>query len=130
MRPFDLLVIVTLLILFEYWVFTTIVSVARYRFKIAAPAVTGHPIFERLLRVQMNTMEQMVLFGPLMWTFAGIVSELWAVYLGVLWIIGRGVYAYGYYKLNFMRTIGFGIATVATLICLFGSLVMAIILSY
>ena len=30
---------------------------ARVRYKIIAPAMTGHPAFERAVRVQMNTIE-------------------------------------------------------------------------
>ena len=47
----------------------TMVLVGRMRSKhgVHAPAVTGAPEFERAFRVQMNTLEQFVLFLPLLW---------------------------------------------------------------
>jgi glutathione S-transferase len=45
-------------------------GVMRDRHGIVAPAVTGHPDFERAYRVQMNTLEQLVPFLPMLWLFA------------------------------------------------------------
>ena len=47
----------------------TMMLVGRMRGKhgVQAPAVTGAPEFERAFRVQMNTLEQSVLFLPLLW---------------------------------------------------------------
>ena len=60
----ELAVIVGLLALLEYWIFLIMTGQARGRFGVAAPATTGHPVFERYFRVQMNTIEQLVLFLP------------------------------------------------------------------
>ncbi len=40
---------------------------ARSATKIAAPATSGHPTLDRAYRVQMNTVEQAVVFFPLLW---------------------------------------------------------------
>jgi glutathione S-transferase len=48
------------LALVEYFYFVMAVGAARGKHKIAAPAVTGNPDFERAYRVQMNTLEQLM----------------------------------------------------------------------
>jgi glutathione S-transferase len=66
----------------------------RGRHKIQAPACTGHPEFERALRVQMNTIESMVTLLPMMW-----IATLWPIIwgglpalIGVIWFVGRIIY--------------------------------------
>ncbi len=71
-------------------------GVARAKYKIEAPAVIGHPDFERVFRVQVNTLEQLVAFLPALWLFALYVSPAWASVLGAVWIVGRVLYAVGY----------------------------------
>jgi glutathione S-transferase len=93
----------------------TIVNVgrARGRFKIDGPAVTGHPDFERVVRVQMNTLEQLVAFLPALWLFAFYLSPNWAATIGSAWIAGRVIYAVGYYRAADKRAAGFGITVLA-----------------
>lgn len=111
----------TILALFVYiWVFIN-VGRARTRTGIAAPAVTGNAEFERYYRVQMNMVEQMALFIPALWLFSLFVSPLYAFYLGVVWSIGRVLYALGYYKEADKRHIGFGISAGCSLILLLGA---------
>ena len=43
------------------------VGAARGKYKVAAPATTGPEPFERAFRVQMNTLENAVLFLPALW---------------------------------------------------------------
>ncbi|MEO7065859.1 MAG: MAPEG family protein [Rhodanobacter sp.] len=69
---------------------------ARGKYAVKAPAVTGHPLFERAYRVQMNTLEASVMFLPALWladkyNFAG-----WAGIAGLVWIVGRVWYAIAY----------------------------------
>jgi glutathione S-transferase len=75
------------------------------------------------LRVQQNTLEQLVLFLPALWIFATFVSPLAATIIGAIWIVGRIVYAWGYYQAAEKRGPGFGISTLATVVLLLGSLV-------
>jgi glutathione S-transferase len=103
----------TLIALLLYFVVTINVGRARVKCKIEAPAVTGHPDFERAYRVQMNTLEQMIGFLPALWLFAAYVSGPWASALGALWIAGRALYAVGYYRAAEKRGAGFGIAALA-----------------
>jgi uncharacterized membrane protein YecN with MAPEG domain len=88
--------IVVLLALVQFIVLGLRVGAARGRYGVAAPATTGHEIFERHYRVQMNTLEQLVIFVPATLAFASFVSPLWAAALGVVFIVGRTVYALSY----------------------------------
>ena len=56
--------IVALLAVVQFIVFSTLVGAARGKYGIAAPAMTGNEHFERAVRVQMNTLEQLVGFLP------------------------------------------------------------------
>ncbi len=103
----------TLVALLLYFVTTVNVGRARVKYKIAAPAVTGHPVFERAYRVQVNTMEQLIAFLPALWLYAAYVSPAWASTLGALWIAGRALYAIGYYQAPEKRGTGFGIGAFA-----------------
>ncbi len=70
------------LALIEFIVFGLLVARARVRCQVAAPATTGHPVFERYFRVQQNTLEQLIVFVPSVWLFGYYVSALWAAGLG------------------------------------------------
>lgn len=89
---------VTALTLLLYLVVTGNAGRNREKHKIEAPAMTGHPDFERAYRVQMNTLEQMVFFLPAMWLYAWSLSAVWAAAVGLIWIIGRVIYAFAYIR--------------------------------
>lgn len=105
----------------------TMMLVGRMRSKhsVNAPAVTGAPEFERAFRVQMNTLEQVVLFLPLLWlaTVYPVVSGYLAPALGLIWIIGRILYSTGYMADAAKRSSGFLIAGIALL----GLLILSIV---
>ena len=100
----------TLVALLLYVVVSINVGRARMKFKVAAPAVTGSPDFERVYRVQMNTLEQLVAFLPALWLFAFFLSPLWASAIGAAWIVGRVLYALGYYSAAEKRGAGVAIS--------------------
>jgi uncharacterized MAPEG superfamily protein len=88
----------------------------RSKHNIQAPATTGHPEFDRAYRVQMNTMEQFVIFLPLLWlasTFFHMLPLLTGA-LGLVWIVGRIIYAQAYMADPSKRSLGFTIAILAT----------------
>ena len=97
----------------------TMMLVGRMRGKhgVQAPAVTGAPEFERAFRVQMNTLEQSVLFLPLLWlaTVYPVLSGYLAPGLGFVWLVGRVLYSSGYMADPAKRSAGFLIAGVALL---------------
>jgi uncharacterized membrane protein YecN with MAPEG domain len=114
---------ITMASLLVYYVLTLNVGRARAKYQIKPPQTTGNPNFERVLRVQQNTIEQMLLFLPALWIFSIYVSAIWGAALGGIWIIGRIVYAIGYYQAAEKRGLGFGITSLSTLALLVGALV-------
>lgn len=113
---------IALVSLLLFFVFTALVGRARGKYKVPAPATTGHPDFERVFRVQQNTLEQLMLFLPALWFFGSHISDAWAAALGVAWIAGRVLYARGYYREASARGKGFILSMSATGILLLGSL--------
>jgi len=122
-----LVAIVTVLVLLFYaWTFTN-AGRMRGKHKIEAPAMTGHPEFERANRVQMNTLEWLVIFLPAMWLCAAYVNGLAAAVLGLCWIGGRFLYMRAYMQDPKTRSTGFAIQALATAAALFAGLIGAIV---
>ena len=119
---FDFTAIVTLLAILLY-LFTSIrVGTARQTFDVKAPAITGHPDFERMFRVQMNTLEWMPIFLPSLWLFAIYLSDPIAALLGLVWIAGRILYMIGYSQAAKKRGPGFAIQALACVALWLGAL--------
>ena len=119
---FQFTALVTLLSI-SFYFFTSIqVSKARVAFGIKAPTVSGNPDFERVFRVQMNTLEWMPIFLPSLWLFAFYINDPLAAALGLVWIIGRILYLTGYSQAAAKRGLGFGIQGVAALLLWLGAL--------
>lgn len=95
--------------------FWTGIMAARARgiYKVAAPSMDGPEPFQRCQRVQMNTLEQLPLFLPPLWMCAYFVGDRWAAAAGLLWCVGRIVYARSYYKDPAKRSAGYGISLAA-----------------
>jgi uncharacterized membrane protein YecN with MAPEG domain len=119
--------IVTALALLEYFAFGIEVARARSRAGIEAPATVGDEIFERHFRVQQNTVEQLVLFLPALWLFGYYVSPLWGAGLGLVFIVGRFLYARGYVSQPSRRGTGFAVGEVAQGLLLLGGLIGAVL---
>jgi glutathione S-transferase len=114
--------LITVSALIFYFVVTLNVGRARAKYKVSPPQMSGNPDFERVVRVQQNTVEQLILFLPALWLFAQFISPIWAAGIGAVWIIGRILFAWGYYQAAEKRAVGFGISSLATLSLLGGSL--------
>jgi glutathione S-transferase len=116
--------VVTILAMILYMVMGGRVGAMRVKHKIEAPAVTGHPAFERAYRVQMNTLESMPLFLPSLWLATAFFSNrfhgMWWLpgAFGAVWIVGRYVYMQGYIAEPNKRGAGFGISMLAQLVLL------------
>jgi glutathione S-transferase len=118
--------IVTVVALLQFFWFGWQVGVARGKYNIAAPATSGNEMFERVFRVHMNTLEQLVVFLPALWIFASYVSSLWAAILGAVFIVGRAIYAVSYVKDPKKRSAGFALTALPELALLIGILVWAV----
>ncbi len=119
---FHFTALVTCLAILFYFFTTIQVSKARAAFGIKVPATSGNPDFERVFRVQMNTLEWMPIFLPSLWLFAIYVSDPGAAVLGLIWIAGRALYMTGYSQAAAKRGRGFGIQAAAAIILWFGAL--------
>jgi glutathione S-transferase len=120
---FHLTALVTCLAILAYFLISFQVGNARATYGIKAPAVSGNPDFERIYRVQMNTLEWMPVFLPALWLFAIYVSDAIAAALGIVWIIGRVLYMIGYAKAANKRGPGFAIQGGAAAILWLGAVI-------
>ena len=118
-----LIALISLLSLLLCLWFSIAVSRARGTYKIAAPAMTGNPDFERVARVHANTLENLVPFLVALWLCALLFSPLVAVVLGFVWLIARIWYALAYYSDAAKRGPGFGLSAVATVLLIIGALI-------
>ena len=106
-----------------FYFFTSIqVSRARTAFGIKVPATSGHADFERVFRVQMNTLEWMPVFLPSLWLFAIYISDPIAAAIGVVWIAGRILYLTGYSQAAAKRGRGFAVQALAAIALWAGAL--------
>jgi len=123
----ELVAIVTVLVLIQYVVLGVRVGQARTRYGVEAPAISGHPMFERHFRIHQNTLEQLVVFIPALWLFAIYASPRLAALLGLGFIAARFVYERGYLDDPKRRETGAIMTAVTTGILLLGGLIGAIV---
>jgi glutathione S-transferase len=114
--------LVTCLAIAVYFFTAVRVTQARGAFGIKAPATTGNPDFERVFRVQMNTLEWMPIFLPSLWLFAVYVSDPIAAVIGLLWVVGRVIYMIGYSQAAAKRTPGFAVQATTAIILWLGAM--------
>ena len=114
--------LVSIVALLVYFYMGLQVAGARGKSGISAPTMTGDPILERAVRVQMNTLEWLPQFLTGLWLFALYWNEMVAAALGVVWIIGRLLYSTGYMADPGKRGTGFMIQSLAVAVLLFGAL--------
>lgn len=114
--------IITLLAALQFVVFGFLVGVARNKGDVKAPAVSGDDNFERRFRVHYNTLEQLVVFYPGLWSFGLFVSMNIAAILGVIYLIGRTLYCVQYARNPASRGPGFGLSVLPIYVLLLGGL--------
>jgi hypothetical protein len=120
---------ITLLALVQLLFFGMLVGNARTKYQIKAPAVSGNEIFERYFRVQMNTIEQLLLFLPALWIASAyaFVAYYWIALIGVVYLIGRMIYQRSYVADPAKRSAGFGMTALPVLALLVIDLVGVVI---
>jgi glutathione S-transferase len=118
--------IVTVLAVLQFIMFGFQVGRARGKYGVKAPATTGNEIFERVFRIQQNTLEQLVGFLPGIYLFSRYFSPLWAAALGVIYLVGRQVYAASYVKDPSKRSLGYGLSFLPVAVLLIGGLTGAV----
>jgi uncharacterized MAPEG superfamily protein len=115
--------LVALAALLQLLVFSFMVGQARGRYGVKAPAVTGHEMFERAYRVQMNTLELMVLFIPALYVAARYWPPGWVAALGAVYVLGRLIYRAAYLRDPASRGTGF----LASIVPIFGLLLAGVV---
>jgi glutathione S-transferase len=113
MTPLPYAALITLLaIAVMFW---TAINVGRARvtYEVKAPATSGHEMFDRAYRVQMNTMESALMLLPALWVYAAFIGDTGAGVMGLTWVAGRIWYALAYQKDPAMRGGGFSLALLA-----------------
>jgi len=118
--------IVTALAVLQFVVFGFKVGASRERYGIKAPATTGNETFERLFRIQMNTLEQLIVFLPGLYLYSRYFSPLVAAALGVVYLLGREIYAFTYVRDPAKRSAGFGLTFLPIVILIVGGLIGAV----
>jgi glutathione S-transferase len=115
-------VLIILLALAQFTWFSARVGMARGKYGVDAPKTTGDETWERIYRVQQNTMEQLVLFIPAMLAFSVYLSARWALVPGLVFLVGRQLYSWEYINKPSSRTPGMALTLLANVVLLVGAL--------
>jgi glutathione S-transferase len=126
MNALPLTTLVTLIAIALYFWMGMRVGMSRSKFDVPAPATTGHPTFERMFRVHMNTLEGMPIFLPVLWLFASYHSDMIAALIGLVWVAGRIAFMIGYTADAKKRSLGFLIQFVAVVVLFVGTMIGAV----
>ena len=118
--------IVTALAILQFIVFGYKVGRARGRYGVKAPATSGHEIFDRLFRVQQNTLEQLIVFLPGIFLFSRYFSPALAAAVGVVYLVGREIFAYSYVKEPAKRELGYALSFLPATFLVLGGLYGAV----
>lgn len=115
--------LIILLALVQYVVFTVRVGANREKYKVDAPKTSGNENWERLYRVQQNTLEQLIIFIPGTVIFAMYIKGAWILIPGLLFLIGRQLYSLEYIKDPGTRVPGMSMTLLANAILLGGGFI-------
>ncbi|MGE3975306.1 MAG: MAPEG family protein [Bdellovibrionales bacterium] len=118
-------IIIILLASIQYLLFGLRTGVARTKFGIDAPRVSGNETWERYNRVHLNTLEQLIVFIPALLVFSYYISPKWALVPGIAFLVARQTYSYLYIKNPKGR--GFPPTFFVNVILVIGSLVGVVI---
>jgi glutathione S-transferase len=114
------------LALAQFFFFLFAVGKARVTYQVSAPATTGNEVFERYFRVQMNTLELLVIFVPSILLFGQYFGGYIAAALGLVYLVGRLIYFTSYVKDPRSRSLGYGLSALPIMILVVGTIVAAI----
>jgi glutathione S-transferase len=114
--------LIVLLALLQYVWFTARVGATRGKYNVNAPACEGDETWNRLFRIQQNTMEQLIIFVPATYAFALYLSELWVLLPGLAFIVARFLYSSEYASDPKTRTPGMAITLLSNVVLVLGAL--------
>jgi len=119
----ELVGLISLLAVLQFVVFGILVGRARGVYGVKAPATTGHEQFERWFRVHYNTLEKLIVFLPALWLFGYYVGQYYAAGLGLIYLVGRLLYALSYTRDPASRTLGTLVSELPILIMIIGGII-------
>jgi uncharacterized membrane protein YecN with MAPEG domain len=103
----NLVDIVAMMAVLQYLVFGGLVGQARGKYGVSAPAVVGNEQFERIYRVQMNTLELLVALIPALYAAVRYWPAWFVAGAGVVYLVGRLLYWRAYVTAPARRSLGF-----------------------
>lgn len=115
--------LVAVLAVLQLLMFAILVGRARGLYSVKAPATSGHEMFDRAYRVQMNTLELMVAFLPALYIAARYWPASYVAAAGAVYLVGRLVYWRSYTAAPASRGIGFALSMVPILVLLIAAMV-------
>ena len=118
--------IVGIVALLQLIAFSVLVGRARRDYALPAPATSGHPLFERYYRVQMNTVETLIAFLPGLWLAAKYWPPHYVAAVGVVYLFGRVVYLRGFVRDPKDRHMGYLLSSAPTMLLLVAALIGAV----
>ena len=119
--------LIAMLVVVQYLFFGVQVGRARGRYGVKAPAVSGQEGFERIYRVQMNTLELMVALLPSLFVAARFWPAPWVAGLGAVYLIGRFIYWRAYVGNPASRALGFMLSMLPVIVLLLMALAGAVL---
>ena len=119
--------LVALLAIIQFMAFSFLVGVARDKYGVKAPAISGNETFERVFRVQMNTLEQLVGFLPALFLASLYWPDRFVAVVGLVYLIGRMIYRHSYIKDPSGRAPGFLMTVIPTFVLLVAGLIGALL---
>lgn len=117
--------ILVLLAIFQFIYFGIRVGAARGKYGVHAPATTGNEIFERYYRVQMNTLELLIMLIPAVWIAAMYWNSMFVAAMIAIYLIGRMIYLSAYVADPKKRDKGFALSLLPIVVLLLSGLVGA-----
>lgn len=104
------------LALLQALAFGVLVGRARGQYGVKAPATTGHEIFDRYYRVQMNTLELLVLLVPGAYLAVDTLGAPITAGAVAVYLLGRQLYLRGYVADPAKREIGFALSVLPVIL--------------
>jgi glutathione S-transferase len=123
MNPVD---IVAMLAVLQYLFFGGLVGQARGKYGVKAPAVMGDVNFEKIYRVQMNTLELLVALLPALYVAAQYWPAPYVAGIGAVYLVGRFVYWRAYVS-GGRRGLGFNLSMFPIFILVMAALIPAVV---
>ena len=91
-----------------------------------APATSGNETFERYYRVQMNTLELLIMLLPGVWLAAKYMPAHWVALLVGIYLLGRFIYQRTYVVDPSRRSLGFLLSFAPIIVLLLAGLCGAV----